>query len=252
MNTHANIRDEDLHAFIDGELTEADRARVQAALDADAELGAQLAAFRADKARLVSLYGGGLHEPLPREWIAQIEEASRRKPALPRAAWAMLALAASFVLVLSGTIVWRQVAVTPRNDVVADALAARALERKPDYVVPVSSEGDAQAESAVMAKSLATRVKAPDLSRMGYRLVGIDVYSTPAPSFDLRYVDTRGRAVTLYIRRSPGSTRFDILEMKGLKVCIWQDNIISTVVTGNMSAGEMQRLASLAYSGLTM
>jgi anti-sigma factor RsiW len=103
-----------------------------------------------------------------------------------------------------------------------------------------------------MAKSLETRVKAPDLSRMGYRLVGIDVYSSPAPSFDLRYVDARGRAVTLYIRRSPGSTRFDILEMKGLKVCVWQDNIISTVVTGDMSAAEMQRLASLAYSGLSM
>jgi anti-sigma factor RsiW len=251
MSTHATVRDEDLHAFIDGELADADRARVQAALDADAELGATLAAFRADKARLVSLYGGRLHEPLPREWIARIEEASRRT-SLPRSAWAMMALAASFVLVLSGTIVWRQFAPAPRGDVVADALAARTLEQKPDYVVPVSSEGDVRAESAVMTKSLATRVNAPDLSRMGYRLVGIDVYSAPAPSFDLRYVDTRGRAVTLYIRRSPGSTRFDILEMKGLKVCVWQDNIISTVVTGNMSAGEMQRLASLAYSGLTM
>jgi len=251
MSTHATIRDEELHAYIDGELDDAENSRVNALVQTDPELSARTAAMRADKARLVSLYGGGLHEPLPREWIARIEEVSRRK-SLPRTAWAMLALAASFVLVLSGTIVWREFRPVPRDDVVADALAARSLEQKPDYVVPVGTNTDVQAESAVMAKSLETRVKAPDLSRMGYRLVGIDVYSSPAPSFDLRYVDARGRAVTLYIRRSPGSTRFDILEMKGLKVCVWQDNIISTVVTGDMSAAEMQRLASLAYSGLSL
>ncbi|HEX3430762.1 MAG TPA: hypothetical protein VHT03_07735 [Rhizomicrobium sp.] len=251
MSRNATIRDEDLHAFIDGELGQADRARVEAAVNADPLLADQALAFRTDKARLASLYGGGLNEPLPREWIAQIEEATARKP-MPAKAWAVLALAASFLLVLSGTIVWRQFAPMPRDDVVADALAARAMQQKPDYIVPVSSTRGIAAESAVMAKSLDTRVRAPDLSRMGYRLVGIDVYSSPAPSFDLRYVDAKGRAVTLYIRRSPGSTRFDILEMEGLKVCIWQDNIISTVVTGQMSAAEMERLASLAYSGLTL
>ena len=251
MTNQATIRDEDLHAFIDGELAGEERARVETAANTDPELSRRVSQFRADKARLVSLYGGGLTEPLPRAWVAQIEEATARKP-MPRSAWAVLALAASFVLVLSGTIVWRQFAAVPHDDVVADALAARTLEAKPDYVVPVSTGSEAQAESTVMAKSLDTRVKAPDLSRMGYRLVGIEVYSAPAPSFDLRYVDANGRAVTLYIRRSPGSTRFDILQLKGLKVCVWQDNVISTVVTGAMSAGEMERLASLAYSGLTL
>ena len=62
MSTHAKIRDEELHAFIDGELGGTARDRVEAAVDADAELGRQVAAFRADKARLVSLYGGGLNE----------------------------------------------------------------------------------------------------------------------------------------------------------------------------------------------
>lgn len=251
MTSKAAIRDEDLNAFIDGELDTDARVRVEAALADDLELEHRTTAFGADKALLKSLYGGGLNEPLPREWIARIEEATTRKP-LPKTAWAMLGIAASFVLVLSGTVAYREFAKTPRDDVVADALAARTLEAAPDYVVPVRSETQIAAESAVMAKSLDTRVKAPDLTRMGYRLVGIDVYSSPAPSFDLRYLDARGRAVTLYIRRSPGATRFDILEMKGLKVCIWQDNIISTVVTGAMSAGEMERLASLAYSGLTL
>lgn len=249
--SEAKVRNEELHAFIDGELDEAASGRVAAAVSADPFLAAQVDAFRADKARLVSLYGGGLNEPLPPEWIAHIEQASARRP-VPRQVWGMMALAASFVLVLSGAIVWRQFAPVPHADVVAEALAARTLETRPDYVVPVRSDGDVQAQSAVMARRLDTRVKAPDLTRMGYRLAGIDVYSSPAPSFDLRYVDANGRTVTLYVRRSPGSARFDILSVKGLRVCIWQDNIISTVVTGSMSAAEMERLASLAYSGLTL
>jgi len=61
MSTQATIRDEDLHAFIDGELGDADRQRVEQAVTADPVLGEQVAAFRADKARLLSLYGGGLN-----------------------------------------------------------------------------------------------------------------------------------------------------------------------------------------------
>jgi anti-sigma factor RsiW len=37
-----------------------------------------------------------------------------------------------------------------------------------------------------------------------------------------------------------------------MRICIWQDEELSTVMLGEMSAGEMARVASLAYSGLTL
>jgi anti-sigma factor RsiW len=245
------VRDEDLHAYIDGELDDLGRSRIQSTIDADPVLRHQHSQYRADKARLVSLYGGGLNEPLPREWIQMIESPGARRQWNARTTWAIAAMAATVVLVLAGSIAYRNFAPVTRDDVVADALAARAQSLPPDSVVPIRSASDAQTEAAVMTRELATRVKAPDLTKLGYRLVGIDIYDTPVRSFDLRYRDDNGRIVTLYLRRSSGATRFDQFPEKSLRVCIWQDDVIGMVMAGPISAAEMQRLASLAYTGLT-
>lgn len=37
-----------------------------------------------------------------------------------------------------------------------------------------------------------------------------------------------------------------------MQICIWQDEVIGSVMLGEMSAGEMARLASLAYSELSV
>jgi anti-sigma factor RsiW len=251
MSTEADIRDEDLHAFIDDELGEAERPRVEASLAADPDLALRAGSFRADKSRLLSLYGGGLNEPLPREWIARIEEATARKR-WPIQMRAIMALAASFVLILVGVIALRQFGRTPVGDIAADALAARADAIKPASVIPVTSARVAANEAAVMTRTLAAHVKAPDLTRMGYRLVSIDEYSAPARAFELSYRDASGRVFTLYLRRSSGATRFDLFRAKGLRICVWQDDVVGAVMAGPMSAPEMLRLASLTYTGLEM
>jgi hypothetical protein len=35
-----------------------------------------------------------------------------------------------------------------------------------------------------------------------------------------------------------------------VRVCLWQDDVLATVMVGEMSAAEMLRVASLAYNGL--
>ena len=57
---------------------------------------------------------------------------------------------------------------------------------------------------------------------------------------------------TLYLRRSDGTARFDQFERAGLRVCVWQDEQLGMVMAGNVSTAAMQRLASLAYTGLTL
>src|SRR3974390_2222378 len=100
------IREEELHAYIDGELP-ADRAgMVAAALAADPILAARVAAFAADKAALAAAFRPIGQQPVPASWIALIERAAaaaptprRRVP--PQARWAV-ALAACLVLALGG------------------------------------------------------------------------------------------------------------------------------------------------------
>ena len=54
----------------------------------------------------------------------------------------------------------------------------------------------------------------------------------------------------LYLRRPSGRAAFDQYKQGSLRVCIWQDDVLGAVMTGEMSAAEMQRLASLAYTRL--
>jgi len=113
---------------------------------------------------------------------------------------------------------------------------------------PAQTVNVAQTLSSV----LAMHVSAPDLQRMGYRLVGLRVYgNVPGGNgVELLYRHSDNRVFALYLRHPSGPPRFDQYRQGALRVCIWQDDVIGAVMTGEMSAAEMQRLASLAYTGL--
>jgi anti-sigma factor RsiW len=251
MNQRPEIREEELHAYIDGELDTVERARIESIVEGNAWLRDRVTRYRADKARLVALYGGGMSDRLPQAWLQRIETATARQRWRPQS-WGIAALAASFVLVFVGLFTLRDFVRPVRGDVVADALAVRAGTVQPDSVISADSTKAVAAEAHVMTAVLDARVKAPDLSRLGYRLVGINVYSEPKRAFELRYAAPDGQIFTLYLRRSPGTPRFDQFKQDGLRVCVWQDDVVGMVMAGTMSVAEMQRLASLAYTGLTL
>jgi anti-sigma factor RsiW len=98
------------------------------------------------------------------------------------------------------------------------------------------------------------QVKVPSLAKMGYRLAAIRLYPHAAggSAAELLYRDKQDRLFTLYLRRSDGAARFDQFERAGLRVCIWQDDQLGMVMAGDVSTAAMQRLASLAYTGLTL
>jgi anti-sigma factor RsiW len=240
-----------LHAYIDGEIGDsADRAAFEAAIARDGQLAARVAAFRADKARLSQIYGHIASEPLPRHWTAMIEgyRASARAFS-PYQAFA--AIAATLLLLVGGPLVYRQM--TPHEEpIVEEALAARDATVAADKVANVPGTSGSMEATRAISVALAMRVTAPDLSRMGYKLIGFRVYEGAAhgKSAELIYRQRDNRIFALYLRRPSGAPRFDQYKQGNLRVCIWQDDVLGAVMTGEMPAAEMQRLASLAYTGL--
>ncbi len=251
MSEFTRPTDEELHAFIDGELDRADTLRVAAAIERDDELAHEVAAFKADKARLQQVYKQLLAEPIPAAWIDMIERsvARRRLRLLPTVALprALMALAASLVLIIGGLLAYRGLDRGPGDALVAEAIAAHTGTMASPAAAALPDAG------AVLSRTLGLALKAPDLSKMGYVLERVDVYAA-APGGAAVKLDYRGqdnRHFTLYLRPSPGTPRFDMLREGGSRICIWQDDVLSTIMVGEMSAGEMLRLASLAYAGLT-
>jgi anti-sigma factor RsiW len=252
MSEHVHVPDERLHALIDGELTAGERADLETVVAADPYLGQRVALFRADKARLAGMYESLLEQPLPPQWLSQIE---RHRASSPRrqlfSIEAIAGIAAAIMLTVGGTLYYEQS--RPHEEtIVAEALAARSDEYPVQRKIAVNAPAEGVAVGRVLSATFSMKLSAPDLRRMGYRLIGAHLYSNVpgGKAAELLYKNKENRTFALYVRHSSGTPRFDQFKQGRLRVCIWQDDVIGAVMSGEMSAAEMQRLASLAYSGL--
>jgi anti-sigma factor RsiW len=235
MSTSTPIPEDDLHAYIDGQLPPERRQAVAEALAADPALAARAAAFEADILRMRALFGPVAERPLPAAWLDRIAAHTQARPRL--GAWRM-ALAACLVL---GVLAGSAALLRPRGDTILQEAAAAY-----DGALAPGTEISARA----IPSALGLPVHAPDLRRFGYQLAGIKLFRGPAAG--LTYRNAQNVALTIYVRKSAGEPRFDLLRRGKLRVCIWQDDVVSAVMTGDMPAGEMMRIASTAYTALDM
>ena len=242
MKTNPDISDLEIHAYVDGELDQARARDIDAVLVQDSLLAARVAGYRADKALLKRAYSPLAEEPLPSSWLDLISNHAEQKP--QATSWRMVgAIAATILVLVAGVSVYVTQIESPATDVVQTA-----LEVRDDAPIAVSNLADARRYDATLGRIVDASIKVPDLSRMGYRVAKLGLYGHAA---EVQYRDAQNDLFTLYLTASDGKTRFDQFEQKGMRICVWQDDRISTVMAGTMSAAEMQRLASLAYLGLT-
>jgi anti-sigma factor RsiW len=243
----------ELHAFIDDELDPARRAEIDAILRDDPLLAARVAAYQSDRDLLRMALGGIAQEPLPSAWAARIEAAMiPRRKIVPKVVMTRrFALAASVALVASAGVVvrWQW----PRdNTILAEAEAARdgrldGRLAEADPLPPPASR------DALLRSTLGMIVRAPDLGRFGFQLARMDLFGRPAGgAAQLRYSDPDQRALTIYVRPSDGTVQFDIIRRGETHICVWQDDVVGAVIMAPVSAAEMLRIASSAYTSLNL
>jgi anti-sigma factor RsiW len=138
------------------------------------------------------------------------------------------------------------------NTILAEAEAARR-----GHLDGRIAEGDPLPQpamrDALLRKTLGMNVRPPELSRFGFQLVHMDLYVRPAGgAAQLRYSDRAQRALTIYVRPSDGSVQFDIVRRGETHVCVWQDDVVGAVIIASVSAAEMLRIASSAYTALNL
>lgn len=232
---------EELHAFIDGELPPARAVEVAAAVEQDAHLARQVAGFRADKVRLKEIYAPMLQKPVPEAWQRMIDPAQlKRPPVVDRRGW--MAMAASVVAIAGGWTVYRALMAENDEAVIAAAIAAR-RDQAAQETMSIADAG------TLMTQTLGLRLKAPDLTTLGFTFANARAYDS-RKAMKLDYRDAQARVFTLYLAPSSGKPRFEMTKRGELRVCVWQDDVMGTIMVADVSAGEMLRLASLAYSGL--
>jgi anti-sigma factor RsiW len=247
MSGHSEISEGDLHAFIDGELDAVRRQAVEAVLRADPALAERAYAYRADKDTLKRAFAGSGEQRIPPQWLALTQAAKTTQPT----SWRLVGtIAAAVVAGVIGTLTFQQLQPRGTGEIVQAALDARATNAGENVAI---GNAEAHQYDGRLSATVAVPVKIPDMRKLGYQLVGMRLYprSSGSGAAELLYRGRNNELLTLYLRRSDGKVRADQWQQNGLRICVWQDDVLGMVVAGNMSTAAMQRLASLAYTGLT-
>ncbi|KQV21442.1 anti-sigma factor [Pseudomonas sp. Root329] len=197
----------DLHAYVDQQLSDADRRLMETFLASNAEVAAQVRAWQQDAQQLRAALSGALQQPAnPDLDPALIRQRLKRQSRRHLASAAVLLIAVS----VGGFSGWqaREMTLVSTQLPMTDALQAyRLIAQKgilpADYTV--SDDGDMQ---GWLDRYFTQANRLPDLSGAGFKPVSGRLLSTEqGPAAMVVYEDQSGHKVSFYVR-PPGPKNY--------------------------------------------
>lgn len=256
MNEPATGIENNLHAYVDDQLDSHERGRVEAILQTDTTLAAQVVEWSKQNAALRAAFGAVAGEPIP----ARLQPQSI---AAKRSGWmqSLTRIAASLMLLGSGALAgWfahdrfaapSELELAQASDLVASALAAHRV-----YTVEVRHPVEVTANEEEhlvkwLSKRLGAPLVAPDLTMNGFSLVGGRLLpsGSGAVAAQFMYENAQGQRITLYLTGNLDrhDTSFRMAEADGINVFYWLDGPLGVAVAGPLERDALMRLVRVAY-----
>jgi anti-sigma factor RsiW len=254
MSDDAPVTEAELQAHVDGRLSPARAAAVDAWLAAHPEQAERLQEYRQLGDEVRALYDPVLSEPVPQALLAPRKR--RRWPLASRAAaWIGLGLAV-------GTVAGWQLhdRRTPDAADAGSVMARRAAlahaTYSPEVRHPVEVGADQEAHLvAWLSKRLGASVRAPKLENVGYSLVGGRLLpGETGPVAQFMYQCHAGTRVTLYVRTEVASnseTAFRYAKEGNVRVFYWADRKLGYALsTSDISKDDLLKVSNAVYQQL--
>jgi anti-sigma factor RsiW len=250
------ITEAELQAFVDGRLSPARRAAVEAWLATRPDEAERAAGYARIGEDLRAAFDPMLHEPIPQRLL----HAGRG----PRP-WRRVAMVAGWIALgalLGGVGGWQLHALrsTPPQQADGASMARRAAlahaTYSPEVRHPVEVGADQEQHLvAWLSKRLGVKVRAPRLDEAGMSLVGgrlLPGESGPVAHF--MYQTTNGRRLTLYVRAEASKNRetaFRYARENNVGVFYWIDRDCGyALASADLNREELLRVATLVYKQL--
>ena len=255
--TAERISEEQLSAWVDGELDAGARQQVDTWLKQHPEDAVRVQRWAADRVALGALFALPADEPVPPSLRAAVWQAART----PR--WALAAAAAGLLAVgaaVGGGGVWqwqqrqlagmqlRMAAGTAQGWVQRAALAHSIYTVEPRHPVEV------QAQEEHLARWLTKRIEVPvklfDLREQGFDLVGGRLLPDgPGKSAQLMYQDAKGLRVTVYLRKPENGVEaaFRYEQQGALGLFYWVEEGCGYALVGELPRQTLLALAEAIY-----
>ncbi|HTH95276.1 MAG TPA: anti-sigma factor [Rhodocyclaceae bacterium] len=266
MNIQPPITDEELNAYLDGELPTQRRLEVEALLAEYPELAATLNAYRQQDQGIKALFNPVLNEEIPVRFTRATSATTRFR------AWPLSSLqriAASVLLVVaSGSAGWLARGAwtpdTPSHDIAAIDNTLATLPHQaaiahvvysPDMKRPVEISAEHEDQLITwLSKRLNANVRPPSLGMLGYDLIGGRLLpGASGPVAQFMYNDAAGRRVTLYVSTdNPRNqeTAFRFAQEGPVNVFYWIDGKFGYALSADMDKAELAKLATAVYGQL--
>ncbi|PWW04505.1 anti-sigma factor RsiW [Hoeflea marina] len=247
-----------LSAYLDGELTDADALAIEALLESDPELRAELDALMAADASAQAQFDSLLAEPVPLALAQRIKSAAAgvsAKPAQRRPVWG--ALAAGLLLFIaggaSGYLIYDRAA--PGTEVaragwlndIADYHAIYSGQKR--HLVEVAAN-ESDHIKTWLGSTVGVPFSIPDLSAFGLTFEGGRLLvANGRPVAQLMYRQADGAVVALCFQSSTGAASapgFKAQTIKGFDLVSWKAGAASYVVIGPEGRRDLTDIAALA------
>jgi anti-sigma factor RsiW len=245
------VTEDELHAYVDGELPQDRRAAVEARLGAHPDEAARVAAWRAQADAIRARYGAAADEPVPARFdLDRLARTDRR--------WTRVAAAAVVLALLAGggggwfaRGLWEG---TPSSK----AVTAEAFDAHQLYVVevrhPVEVPGsEATHLSQWLSRRVGYALRAPELDAIGLKLIGgrlLPSLTGTAAAFFM-YEGASGERFTIYCRRTQAPESALRYRATGLVGSFsWVADDVGFVVSGPADRARLQKVAEAAYGQL--
>jgi anti-sigma factor RsiW len=265
MKTHT-INDADLHAYVDGQLSETRSAEVEAYLAEHPQDAERVRVYQAQNQSLRELFNPVIEEPVPErlhDLISSppsVQAGHYEQGRLPR--WSLGRIAAGFMIaVVSGVGGWAahdkyqpaeyagRMPSLPRQAAIAHVVYSPDVRRP----VEVGAEHEDQLV-AWLSKRLGTPIHPPKLGTLGYELIGGRLLpGNSGPVAQFMYHDATGQRLTLYVSTeitSNNDTTFRFAQEGPVNVFYWIDGQFGYALSAGVPKVELGRVANAVYEQL--
>ena len=251
MDRDLPVTEDELHAYVDGELPAERLETVGAWLAAHPSEAATVAAWRAQADSIRARYGAVADEPVPVR--LKLDQLLRQTRGGGRS-WAALAAAAVVAFMIGGTAGWEARGASAAAPTGFEAFTADALDAYKLYVVevrhPVEVPGNERPHMTQwLSKRLGYALQIPDLQSLGLKLVGGRLLPGPtgAAAFYM-YEGPTGERFTIYCAKATTpETALRFKEGNRAAAFYWVDDKVAYAVSGPASRDRLEQVAKSVY-----
>lgn len=256
MNEEARVSEAELHAYVDGLIDEAERARIESWLAANPDAAAMIADWKMQNDRIRAAFAG--YEKARESDVGLI--APPPVPhSRPSANWARLAAAAAIIFAigaLSGHFAPRLLGQPEIQLTYAEILPKEAQSAFLVYAgevrhpVEVFAEEEAHLATWLGKRLAIDDLKVPNLQSLGFKLVGgrlLPVDGQPGAMF--MYEDQAGERLTVLLGRNSQNrtTSFRFASVGDVETFYWIDGELGYAVTGEVPRDVLRQVAEECY-----